>query len=63
MRVLQSCIFPVAMYVREAWTPLQSDIKRFVNNITCYRKLLQISWIQNVIKGFNITSSHLFFKH
>ena len=37
IRVLQSCIFPVAIYGCEAWTPLQADIQR---------KLLQISWTQ-----------------
>ena len=68
MRVLQSCIFPIAMYGCEAWTPLQADIKRLVAfEMTCYRKLLQISWTQKITNvevrsRLNVTSSHLF-KH
>ena len=66
MRVLQSCIFPVAIYGCEAWTPLQADIKRLIAfEMTCYRKLLQISWTQKITNEevrarLNVTSSHLF---
>ena len=68
LRVLQSCIFPVATYGCEAWTPLQADIKRLeAFEMTCYRKLLQISWTQKITNEevrsrLNITCSHLF-KH
>ena len=50
LRVLQSCIFPVPIYGCEAWTPLQADIiKRLVAfEMTCYRKLLHISWAQKL---------------
>ena len=66
MRVLQSCIFPVAIYGCEAWTPLQADIKRLIAfEMTCYRKLLQISWTQKITNEevrarLKVTSSHLF---
>ena len=65
MRVLQSCIFPVAIYGCEAWTPLRADIKRLIAfEMTCYRKLLQISWTQKITNDevrsrLNITCSHL----
>jgi len=65
MRVLQSCIFPVAIYGCEAWTPLKADIKRLISfEMSCYRKLLQISWTQKITNEevrsrLNITCSHL----
>ena len=58
-------IFPVAIYGCEAWTPLQADIKRLeAFEMTCYRKLLQISWTQKITNvevssRLNITCSHL----
>jgi len=68
MRVLQACIFPVAVYGCEAWTPLKADINRLIAfEMTCYRKLLQITWTQKITNEevrsrLNISYSHLF-KH
>ena len=68
MRVLQSCIFPVAIYGCEAWTPLEADIKRLLAfEMACYRKILNIPWTAKVTNEevrlrLNITCSHLF-KH
>ena len=65
LRVLKACIFPIALYGCEAWTPLQSDIKRILAfEMKCYRKLLQIIWSQKITNAevrsrLNITTSHL----
>ena len=65
LRILKSCIFPIALYGCEAWTLLQSDLNRILAfEMRCYRKILRVSWTERVTnervrKRLNISSSHL----
>ena len=47
--ILKACIFPVALYGCEAWTPLQTDLDKLrAFEMKCYRKLLKISWTEKI---------------
>ena len=65
LKVLKACIFPIALYGCEAWTPLQTDIRKIIAfEMKCYRKLLQITWTQKITNAevrlrLNVTTSHL----
>lgn len=59
------CIFPIALYGCEAWTPLPTDIWKLIAfEMKCYRKLLQITWTEKITNvevrsRLNVTTSHL----
>ena len=65
LQILKTCIFPIALYGCEAWTLLQSDIKKLMAfEMTCYRKLLRIPWTAKltnteVRKRLHVTTSQL----
>ena len=45
-KVLQTCIFPIAIYGCETWALRKLDIKRInAFEMKCYRKILRIPWI------------------
>ena len=49
LRILKACVFPIALYGCEIWTLHQSDIDRIqAFEMTCYRKILQITWKQKI---------------
>ena len=46
LKVLRTCIFPIATYGCETWVLRKLDIKRInAFEIKCYRKILRIPWI------------------
>ena len=49
LRVLETVVFPTALYGCEAWTINNTDAKRITSfEIKCYRKILRISWMEKV---------------
>ncbi|GFR95730.1 endonuclease-reverse transcriptase, partial [Elysia marginata] len=45
MRILKSCIFPVATYGCETWTLTKKDVEKIdAFKMKCYRKILRIPW-------------------
>ena len=47
VRVLNSTVFPIAIYGCEAWTLNKTDCKKITAfEMKCYRKLLRIAWIE-----------------
>ena len=49
LRVLETVVFPTALYGCEAWTINNTDAKRITSfEMKCYRKILRISWIEKV---------------
>ncbi|GFS08659.1 endonuclease-reverse transcriptase [Elysia marginata] len=45
MRILKSCIFPVATYGCETWTLTKKDVEKIdAFEMKCYRKILRIPW-------------------
>ena len=54
LKLLKTCIFPVALYGCEAWTLHQQSIEKInAFEMRCYGKILNISWKQK-IKNDNI---------
>ena len=48
LKVLRTCIFPIATYGCETWVLCKLDIKRTnAFEMKCYRKILRIPWIVN----------------
>ena len=53
LRILKACVFPIAIYGCEAWTPppLKLDLKKIdAFEMQCYRKILRIPWTAKVTK-------------
>ena len=49
LRVLETVVFPTALYGCEAWTINNTDAKRITSfEMKCYRKILRISWMEKV---------------
>ena len=49
LRVLETVVFPTALYGCEAWTINKTDAKRITSfEMKCYRKILRISWMEKV---------------
>ena len=49
LRVLETVVFPTALYGCEAWTMNNTDAKRITSfEMKCYRKILRISWMEKV---------------
>ena len=49
LRVLETVVFPTALYGCEAWTINNTDAKRITSfEMKCYRKILKISWMEKV---------------
>ena len=49
LRVLETVVFPTALYACEAWTINNTDAKRITSfEMKCYRKILRISWMEKV---------------
>ena len=49
LRVLETLVFPTALYGCEAWTINNTDAKRITSfEMKCYRKILRISWMEKV---------------
>ena len=49
LRVLETVVFPTALYGCEAWTINNTDAKRITSfKMKCYRKILRISWMEKV---------------
>ena len=49
LRVLETVVFPTALYGCEAWTINNTDAKRITSfEMKCYRKILRISWMKKV---------------
>ena len=49
LRVLETVVFPTALYGCEAWTTNNTDAKRITFfEMKCYRKILRISWMEKV---------------
>ena len=50
LKVLRTCIFPIATYGCETWVLRKLDIKRInAFDMKCYRKILRIPWIIIII--------------
>ena len=46
LKVVRTCIFPIATYGCETWVQRKLDIKRMnAFEMKCYRKILRIPWI------------------
>ena len=49
LRVLETVVFPTALYGCEAWTINNTDAKKITSfEMKCYRKILRISWMEKV---------------
>ena len=49
LRVLETVVFPTALYGCEVWTINNTDAKRITSfEMKCYRKILRISWMDKV---------------
>ena len=49
LRVLETVVFPTALYKCEAWTINNTDAKKITSfEMKCYRKILRISWMEKV---------------
>ena len=49
LRVLETVVFPTALYGCEAWTINNTDAKRMTSfEMKCYREILKISWMEKV---------------
>ena len=49
LRVLETVVFPTALYGCEAWTINNTDAKRITSfEMKCYRKILRTSWMEKV---------------
>ena len=49
LRVLETVVFPTALYGCEAWTINNTDAKTITSfELKCYRKILRISWMEKV---------------
>ena len=65
IKLLNTCIFPIAMYGCEAWTLLESDMKKINSfEMQCYRNILGISWVhkitnENIRKALKIKQNTL----
>ena len=47
LRVLETVVFPTALYGCEAWTINNTDAKRITSfEMKCYRKILRIPWME-----------------
>ena len=55
IKLLRSCIFPIATYGCEAWT-MKKALEKIINSfeIKCYRKILKIPWIHKKNKRINL---------
>ncbi len=48
LKVLRTCIFPIATYGFETWVLRKLDIKRINDfEMKCYRNILRIPWISH----------------
>ena len=47
VRLLRTCIFPIATYGSETWT-INNSTEKYINafELKCYRKILKISWTE-----------------
>ena len=47
VRLLRTCIFPIATYGSETWT-MNNSIEKYINafELKCYRRILKISWTE-----------------
>ena len=65
MKILKTCIFPVAIYGCEAWTITKNDEKKIdAFEMKCYRKILRIPWTaketnESIRAELNIKELHL----
>ena len=49
LRIMKACVFPIAIYGCEAWTPLKIDLQRIDSfEMQCYRKILRIPWTAKI---------------
>ena len=49
LRVLETVVFPTALYGCEAWIINNTDAKSITSfEMKCYRKILRISWMEKV---------------
>ena len=60
LKVLRTCIFPIATYGCETWVLRKLDIKRInAFEIKCYRKILRIPWIAHRTNCSILNELHL----
>ena len=61
LKVLRTCIFPIATYGCETWVLRKLDIKKRINafEIKCYRKILRIPWIAHRTNCSILNELHL----
>ena len=65
LKILRTCIFPVATYGCESWTITKTTRKKInAFETKCYRKILRISWMEkrkntDILKDLNIEDNWL----
>ncbi len=60
LKVLRTCIFPIATYGCETWVLRKLDIKRInAFEMKCYRKILRIPWIAHRTNCSILSELHL----
>ena len=60
LKVLRTCIFPIATYRCETWVLRKLDIKRInAFEMKCYRKILCITWIAHRTNCSILNELHL----